>query len=232
MQWLVGLTILCSFTLHARVEEDLPLSDVEFQRYCGNEALAKENPCMCGFLNDRRAPQNLSKISKAPTSRMGAAPAGALCLNGVAAGYPCKNADLMAFLPLPDFGARLSRDENGVVFINDIANDIWGWADPVSGREFAIIGMATGTSFVEITNPSNPIHVGVLPTHGVVSFWRDIKTFLNHAFIVAEGRGQGMQVSSHSSRFMLPPETIGFPCDCLLTNISSFFTTDDVRSLI
>jgi choice-of-anchor B domain-containing protein len=105
------------------------------------------------------------------------------------------NADLMSFLPLQDFGARLSRDENNTLVIDDIANDIWGWADPVSGREFAIIGMSTGTSFIEISNPSNPIHIGVLPTRGKVSLWRDIKTFRNHAFIVAEGGEHGMQVS-------------------------------------
>jgi hypothetical protein len=162
MKLLVGLTILGSFAARARIEDDLPLNEAEFQKYCGNEVLAEENACMCGFLNDRQAPQKLSKISGAPSSRIGGAPRGALCINGAAAGYPCMNADLMSFLPLQDFGARLSRDENNTLVIDDSANDIWGWADPVSGREFAIIGMATGTSFVEITNPSNPIHVGVL----------------------------------------------------------------------
>jgi choice-of-anchor B domain-containing protein len=133
------------------------------------------------------------------------------------------NADLMSFLPLQDFGARLSRDENNTLVIDDSANDIWGWADPVSGREFAIIGMSTGTSFVEITNPSNPIHVGVLPTHGVVSFWRDIKTFLNHAFIVAEGRGQGMQVSIRPDVIVCQDWFALLACLLILTSYSSSF---------
>lgn len=195
MKAFVGLTTLGSLAARAQ-QEDLSLNNVAFQKYCGSEALANENPCMCGFLKDRQAPQKLPKV----TSRAGAASVGALCINGMAAGYPCKNADLMSVLPLQDIGARLSRDEDNNFFVDDIANDIWGWADPESGREFAIIGMASGTSFVEITNPSNPIHVGTLPTHGDVTFWRDVKTFQDHAFIVAEGSGQGMQVSCSNTR--------------------------------
>lgn len=103
------------------------------------------------------------------------------CVDGNAGGYPCQNIDLMGYL---------SSDEVG----GGDMNDIWGWVDPSDGTEYAILGRSTGTSFIDISDPSNPIMVGNLPTNTVTSFWRDIKVHDNHAFIVSEASGHGMQV--------------------------------------
>jgi len=73
-------------------------------------------------------------------------------------------------------------------------NDIWGWADPESKREIAIVGTETGTSFVDITNPTESCVLGFLKTHTVSSLWRDIKVYKDHAFIVSEARNHGMQI--------------------------------------
>mmetsp|Transcript_7138 Transcript_7138/g.11852 ORF Transcript_7138/g.11852 Transcript_7138/m.11852 type:complete len:746 (-) Transcript_7138:214-2451(-) len=195
---IVGLLTIGSLAARAWTDEEFLVKDAEYQQHCRNEILRQQNTCMCRFLKDRQAPQKLPKIIGASSSRKSSrsfiATAGASCVDGFAAGYPCMNADLMSFLPLQDIGARQTTDENDEVVVDDIANDIWGWTDAGSGREFALIGMKTGTSFVEITNPSSPIYLGVLPTHDAVSNWRDIKTFSDHAFIVAEGGAQGMQV--------------------------------------
>ena len=78
---------------------------------------------------------------------------------------------------------------------NSAANDIWGWTDPQTGKEYAIIGLVFGTSFVDISSPENPVYLGELPTHGAFgSSWRDIKVYADHAFIVSEASGHGMQV--------------------------------------
>lgn len=103
------------------------------------------------------------------------------CVGGMAGSYPCQNVDLMSFLPLSAIGGG-----NG--------NDIWGWTDPLTNKEYAIMGRTSGTSFVDITDPENPIYLGNLPTHTVNSTWRDIKVYANHAFIVSEASGHGMQV--------------------------------------
>lgn len=103
------------------------------------------------------------------------------CVGGTAGGYPCQNVDLMSFLPLSSIGGG-----NG--------NDIWGWTDPLTGKEYAIMGRTNGTAFVDISNPESPIYLGNLPTHTVNSTWRDIKVYANHAFIVSEASGHGMQV--------------------------------------
>lgn len=109
------------------------------------------------------------------------------CQNGEAGGYPCKNVDLMSFTPKEEMGGGSAS-----------LNDIWGWTDPETGHEIAIVGRTNGTSFVDITSPSNPVYLGFLPSHnGGTDTWRDIKIFMDHAFIVADGSGNrthGLQV--------------------------------------
>jgi choice-of-anchor B domain-containing protein len=59
------------------------------------------------------------------------------------------------------------------------------------------VGRQDGTSFVDVTDPENPVLVGQLPkTEGAPgSTWRDIKVYKDHAFIVADGaEDHGMQV--------------------------------------
>jgi choice-of-anchor B domain-containing protein len=114
-----------------------------------------------------------------------AAAASTSCVGGFAGIYPCDNVDLEAFVPLADLGGSATEQ----------ANDIWGWTDPQTGSEYALIGMTFGTAFVDISNPSNPVYLGELQTHGAFgSSWRDIKTYNNHAFIVSEAKNHGMQV--------------------------------------
>jgi len=49
-------------------------------------------------------------------------------------------------------------------------------------------------SVVEVTDPVNPVFVARVPTATVQSLWRDVKVYDNHAFIVSEAAGHGMQV--------------------------------------
>ncbi len=56
------------------------------------------------------------------------------------------------------------------------------------------MGLSNGAAFVDISDPINPIYLGKLPTHTQSSSWRDIKVYNNHAFIVSEAGGHGMQV--------------------------------------
>ena len=44
------------------------------------------------------------------------------------------------------------------------ANDVWGWTDLDSGDEYAIQCLNSGTAFVRISDPENPVIVGYLPT--------------------------------------------------------------------
>jgi len=39
-------------------------------------------------------------------------------------------------------------------------NDVWGWTDPDTRREYAVVGRSEGTSFVDVTDPTRPIFLG------------------------------------------------------------------------
>ena len=103
------------------------------------------------------------------------------CVGGMAGPFPCRNINLASFLPLSDIGG-------GTV------NDLWGWTDPSTGKEYAIVGRSSGTAFVDLSDPYHPVYLGNLPTHSVDSIWRGIKVYANHAFIVSEADNHGMQV--------------------------------------
>ena len=140
--------------------------------------------CHANVLRDYLPPQELHAMSNQP------------CQDGMAGIYPCHNIDLLSFMPLAQIGGG-----NG--------NDIWGWTDPQTGKEYAIMGRNNGTAFVDISDPYNPIYLGNLPTQTSNSLWRDIKTFDNHAFIVSEASGHGMQVFNLTQlrHVVAPPQT-------------------------
>merc|ERR1711976_672880 len=104
------------------------------------------------------------------------------CVDGLADEYPCENADLLSFTSLEDLGSQGD------------GNDIWGWTDPITNNEYALMCCEDGTSFVDVTDPTAPVVLGFLPTHTITSIWRDVKVYKNHAFIVAESLNHGMQV--------------------------------------
>ena len=90
---------------------------------------------------------------------------------------------LASHVSLPELGAV---DESG--------NDIWGWTDPMTGAEIAIMGTSSNTAFVDVSVPESPVVLGYLPTHTFSSTWRDIKVYQDHAFIVSEADNHGMQI--------------------------------------
>ncbi|MBE7449048.1 MAG: choice-of-anchor B family protein [Kofleriaceae bacterium] len=91
--------------------------------------------------------------------------------------------ELLAQLPLAELGAA-----------GGSGNDVWGWTDPLTGAEYAIMGTSAGTAFVDVSTPTRPRVVGVLPTHTEHSMWRDMKVYRDHAYIVSEAAGHGVQV--------------------------------------
>ena len=54
--------------------------------------------------------------------------------------------------------------------------------------------MAGNTAFVDVSAPTAPVVLGTLPSHTGTSLWRDVKVYNNHAFIVSEASGHGLQV--------------------------------------
>lgn len=109
------------------------------------------------------------------------------CQSDSTAGYGCRQTDLLAFLPVSAIGGT----RGGML------NDMWGWTDPETQREYALVGRVDGTAFIDVTDPIHPVYLGDLPMHEGAhpSKWRDIKVYQHYAYIVADAAGpHGMQI--------------------------------------
>ncbi len=105
-----------------------------------------------------------------------------VCTGDMAGDFACSGISLRK---------RVATDAMG----GGLGNDIWGWADTQTGDEYALMGLTNGTAFVDVTDPDNPIYLGHMATNTVDSAWRDIKVYMDHAYVVADGAGaHGMQV--------------------------------------
>lgn len=107
------------------------------------------------------------------------------CKGGMAGIFPCHKVDLEAFVPLSEMGDSVW------------VNDVWGWSDPQTGRDYALVSLFEGTGFLDITQADNPVWLGMLPTQTPDdrgNIWGDIKVNDDHAYIVSEATDHGMQV--------------------------------------
>jgi len=93
--------------------------------------------------------------------------------------FDALDVELLSWLPVNSFGLN----SNG-------ASDIWGYTSP-SGREYALITLSNGLSFVDITNPGNAQIVETFS--GPNSLWHDVKVYSHYAYAVSEG-GQGIRI--------------------------------------
>ena len=98
------------------------------------------------------------------------------CAGGMAGPFPCDSMDLLSYMPHAGLGVRGGR-----------LTDIWGWTDPLTGKEYALVGQDGGLTFVDVSDPLRPRAVGVLPSTG-----RDVKVYKNNAFVI--GGETGVQI--------------------------------------
>lgn len=105
------------------------------------------------------------------------------CVDGLAAGiYPCDHVELAKFMALNEVG------------VDGNTNDVWGWVSPTTGKEYALLGGNNGTAFIDVSDPGNPIYLGLLPTHTIASLWRDLESLGNYCYIGSEAPGHGLQI--------------------------------------
>lgn len=88
------------------------------------------------------------------------------CIDGLAKDtFPCENIELYASVePWKLYG--LTEVEFNALTNNQKSqlrlNDIWGWKDPMTNKEYALVGLIDGVSFVDISDPNNPVVIGKL----------------------------------------------------------------------
>ena len=109
----------------------------------------------------------------------------ASCVNGHAGPFTCRDVDLDYWIDLAGIGGSAG----------DEGHAVWGWTAP-GGREFAIMSRTLGTSFIEVTDPQNPIYLGDLPAAAIPEGISDsdVEVYGNYAYIVRIATGHGVQI--------------------------------------
>ncbi|MFQ5529653.1 MAG: choice-of-anchor B family protein [Gemmatimonadota bacterium] len=97
------------------------------------------------------------------------------CADGDAAGFSCSSVDLLSFLTIDALGGGAGER----------VSDLWGWTDPETGREYALVGRTGGLVIVDITDPAAPHRMGIVPANP--SGARDIKVYSDHVFFTGDG---------------------------------------------
>lgn len=127
------------------------------------------------------------------------------CIDGVSDDtYSCDSIDLLAHVSVAELPTEPLDDGRAL-------NDIWGWTDPQTDIEYALVGLVDGVAFVDISNPIKPAVVGKLKEtasasgsshkerkasfdHETKSSWRDFKVYQNHLYVVSDRQDHGLQV--------------------------------------
>ncbi len=110
-----------------------------------------------------------------------------------------KGIELLSHVPLKMLGVEWG-----------LGSDVWGWTDPLTGAEIAIVGTHPGIAFVDVSTPEEPLVLGTLPTTTGSSLWHDMKVYQDHVFIVSEAFGHGMQIFDLKRlRDTVAPQTFG-----------------------
>ena len=104
------------------------------------------------------------------------------CKNGQAAEFFCKNIDLVAHIPADVMGGA------GIA-------DVWGWVDPETKKEYAILGSSDGVQFLDVSNPTKPIYLGYLAgkVDGAL-MWQELEILNDHAYIVCDASPCNLQI--------------------------------------
>jgi choice-of-anchor B domain-containing protein len=116
----------------------------------------------------------------------------AACVDGLAgAVFPCRGIELDGFLQLSNLQAGARSGSN-----------LWGFVDLDDRREYAVMGLNTGTTVVDVTDPRAPRVVGAIT--GPTSSWREVKVYQRWnaargrhdawAYVVSEAPTAGLQI--------------------------------------
>lgn len=113
------------------------------------------------------------------------------CIGGVVDNLPCDRVDLLAHIPF----SAVSRQPSA-------GNDVWGFQDLNTGREYVIAGFNRGTAVFDVTDPEAPGEVGFID--GQTAAWRDIKIYQHfdsaasrwraYAYVTTDGSSDGLFV--------------------------------------
>lgn len=87
------------------------------------------------------------------------------------------------------FNLQLLANKND--YPESLYSDIWGYTDSL-GREYALLGVRSGTAIYSLENPRDPKLVKFIPA--VQSIWRDLQAFGKYVYAMADRGEDGLQI--------------------------------------
>ena len=115
-----------------------------------------------------------------PANVEAAEPGSAKCVNGKAAEFPCKDIDLLAHIqPTGPAGGGIS--------------DVWGWVDPETKKEYAVVGGSGGVRFFDVSKPTEPTFVGRMVGQAGLP-WVEMEILNDHVYVVCDLQPCGLQI--------------------------------------
>ncbi|HKK79161.1 MAG TPA: hypothetical protein VJ933_06010, partial [Phaeodactylibacter sp.] len=70
---------------------------------------------------------------------------------------------LLMLLAWANLQAQLNMELTDQLEYDDDLNDIWGWTDPETGTEYALVGLREGVSIVSLADRQNVVEVARIP---------------------------------------------------------------------
>ncbi len=86
------------------------------------------------------------------------------CVANLAGALPCESVSLLSHVAL-----------DALKPASTYADDVWGYTDLNTGREYVFIGVENGVAILDVTDPTAPEQVGAPTGSGTV--WRDFEVF-------------------------------------------------------
>lgn len=132
------------------------------------------------------------------------------CVGNVSAGFGCQSISLLAHLSLQDLqpvGAR--------------GNDVWGYTDLNTGREYALMGLERGVAVLDITDPEAPEQVGLAT--GSSTTWRDMKIYQLYDATARRWRAYAYATADQVTDFLIVLDLSALPNGVTRVDYSSDF---------
>ncbi|MBA3705114.1 MAG: choice-of-anchor B family protein [Bacteroidetes bacterium] len=98
----------------------------------------------------------------------------------ITAQYDAQNVSLISHWYNP---AQVGEKSYGVKY-----NSVFGWVHPVNNKEYAILGSGSGTHFIDLSNPSNPVERDFVAGRRDSCLWREYKTYQKYLYAVSDNK--------------------------------------------
>ncbi len=132
------------------------------------------------------------------------------CTNNVSEGYRCQGVSLLAHVPLGGLEPNSAR-----------GNDVWGFVDLNTGREYAFMGLQNGVAIVDVTDPTAPEQIAAAA--GTSTTWRDIKVYQRYDATARRWRAYAYATADAVQDFLIVLDLSGLPNGVERVDFSSDF---------